>query len=233
MFSQEVIDRLKEKLEAAKIKEREGGGGKRLKYLKGDTVIDTANDIFGYGQWGYEIASCEYMPMPEGKGIYRAYVKLSVAGAAFPFPGDGVGTVTNQKIESHEKAIKEASTDALKRAFRHLGDQFGLSLYDEDDYVINADGDEVQLKHLNKPTPAPRQQQQRPQQTQPTQQPVQSSTPLASERQIQDVQKWWEKAERKGQPETRGLTAVKAQALVTELVNEFKERNRARNGAEK
>lgn len=43
---------------------------------------------------------------------------------------------------------EKAATDALKRALRHYGDQFGLCLYDEDDYVQANDGSMVQVKEV-------------------------------------------------------------------------------------
>jgi hypothetical protein len=48
----------------------------------------------------------------------------------------------------HEKAYKEAETDAMKRALRHYGDQFGLCLYDGEDYVDAGNGEMVQVKNV-------------------------------------------------------------------------------------
>src|SRR5437667_715541 len=92
--------------------------------------------------------------------FYTCDIELYVVGAAFPFPGDGVGIVNDPyTIEMHEKARKDAYTDALKRALRHYGDQFGLVLYDSDDYVIAPDGTQVQVKAvpINDGKHAPRQ----------------------------------------------------------------------------
>lgn len=67
-----------------------------------------------------------------------------MVGNPFPFPGDGVGIVIPPKkgsiAEAHEKARKEAVTDALKRALRHYGAQFANDLYDEDALVDTGDG---------------------------------------------------------------------------------------------
>ncbi len=62
-------------------------------------------------------------------------------------------------VEAHEMAEKGAVTDALKRALRTFGEQFGnglygdgrVSLYDEDDYVAALDGTLVPVKEV---TPA-------------------------------------------------------------------------------
>src|SRR5581483_1021004 len=104
-------------LDATVIKQRPGAGGRPLKYIKGDTAIDTANRIFGFGQWGYKVISRGHeVIIDEKKGqrieFYTADIELSVAGCAFSFPGDGVGVVNSPTVEMHEKARKEATTDA-------------------------------------------------------------------------------------------------------------------------
>ena len=139
-FTPEQQEMLKAPLDANLIKQRPGGGGRQLMYVSGDTAIDAANRIFGYGRWGYKILARSHEVIEdEKKGrieFYTADIELSVSGAMFPFPGDGIGIVNAPfTVEMHEKARKEATTDALKRALRHYGDQFGLSLYDKDDYV--------------------------------------------------------------------------------------------------
>lgn len=147
----EQIAALKELLQEGVIKDRSIGGGRRVKYIKGDTAIDAANRIFGFGQWGYRVIARgrEIIEDPK-KGkmeMYTADIELSVAGASFTFPGDGVGIVNDPyTVEMHEKARKEAATDAVKRALRHYGDQFGLSLYNEDDYIEGSDGTLKQVK---------------------------------------------------------------------------------------
>jgi Rad52/22 family double-strand break repair protein len=157
-FRPEQEEMLKEPLQASAIKERKGFGSMMLKYIKADTAIDTANRIFGYGRWGYRVVGREHLTIDdEKKGkieYYTADIELSVAGAAFPFPGDGMGIVTAPfTIEMHEKARKEATSDALKRALRHYGDQFGLCLYNEDDFVDMGDGTLAKVKDVH-PAPA-------------------------------------------------------------------------------
>ncbi len=45
----------------------------------------------------------------------------------------GFGLASHQPVrgDAHDKALKTAVSDALKRAARDLGNQFGLSLYDK------------------------------------------------------------------------------------------------------
>ena len=158
-FTPDQLAMLAEPLNLDVVKQRKGsfdketGTYKMLAYITGKTAIDTANRIFGYGQWGYKVvARGREVVRDDKKGTIEYYscdVELSVVGAAFPFPGSGVGIVTSPyTVEMHEKARKEAETDALKRALRHFGGQFANSLYDMDDYVEAEDGARVQVKDI-------------------------------------------------------------------------------------
>lgn len=158
-FTVEQQSLLNERLQVEHIKERKGTGGKMLKYVSGDYAIATANRIFGFGKWGYRVLSKSREQVGEEE-FYTADIELYVIGCPFPVPGEGVGTVKRAQgaayatVEQHEKARKEAVTDALKRALRHYGDQFGLSLYNEDNYVEDDNGNPVQVKNVGKPQPA-------------------------------------------------------------------------------
>ena len=162
-FTPEQEERLSAPLDANRIKYRPGAGGMQLKYIKGDDVIDKANEIFGFGRWGYKIVGRSHEIVDDRKNgptdVYTADIELYVVGSAFPFPGDGMGIVGKPyTVEMHEKARKEATTDALKRALRHYGDQFGLSLYNEDDYVNAGSGMLVQVREVKpgRREPSPR-----------------------------------------------------------------------------
>ncbi len=160
-FAAEQEEMLKKPLQERDIKQRKGAGGKMLKYVSGDYAIETANRIFGHGRWGYRVLSRMMEKSISLTGevtgyFYTADIELYVLGCPFPFPGEGIGIVTPPKEtgyitpDHHEKARKEATTDALKRALRHYGDQFGLSLYNEDNYIEAEDGSEKQVKDVGK-----------------------------------------------------------------------------------
>jgi DNA repair and recombination protein RAD52 len=147
------IEALSQPLDMHLIRHRKGAGGRMLAYVAGKTDIDTANRIFGFGGWGTKVIARSRETCMDGKKgemtFYTCDIELSVVGAAFPFPGDGVGIVNDPyTIEMHEKARKDAYTDALKRALRHYGDQFALCLYDPDDYVQAPDGSQIQVKEV-------------------------------------------------------------------------------------
>ena len=62
---------------------------------------------------------------------YTCTGRLTVSTQSGPVSFDGVGVekLDSYTFNDHDKALKGAETDAMKRAARHLGTQFGLSLY--------------------------------------------------------------------------------------------------------
>jgi len=134
-----VLALLAEPLDPALISERGARDGRLLQYIEGWTAINQANRIFGYDGWGAElVGEASYRPMslidpatdsPLAVGMYTAAVRVTVRGC--PARSDvGCGFVSVDTPEAHEAAYKGAVTDALKRALRHFGDQFGNGLYD-------------------------------------------------------------------------------------------------------
>lgn len=108
-----------------------------LSYLSGEDVARTANRIFGIGGWDTRVTQFPTLATP---GIYQATVRVSVDmedGLSVSYEDTGVGTYNAEKPTQQEieKAIKESVTDAMKRAFVSLGDQFGLCLYDKNHII--------------------------------------------------------------------------------------------------
>src|SRR5574344_213879 len=140
MFNENQLKILNEELNSSRIKTR-GIGNVSLSYIEGFDVIDTANLIFGYGNWSYLISKLEQVSQEQNHNqnfvvCYKAVVKLIVKDdnhSKSIFRQDvGFGTgVSKTLADSHENAGKEAVTDALKRAMRSFGNQFGNSLYDK------------------------------------------------------------------------------------------------------
>lgn len=119
--------------------------GKFGEYVDGYHVITEANRIFGHDGWSYEVTRLEQthgavFDLTGNNGPYQQYrcswmctVRVSVGavvreGAAVGM-GSGKPENTGDVIES---AVKEAETDALKRALRSFGNTFGLALYEKD-----------------------------------------------------------------------------------------------------
>ena len=135
----EVAALLAQPLDHALVTEREARDGRLLQYIEGWVVINQANRIFGHDGWGAEVVGdVAYRPLslvdpvtdtPAAVGIYTATVRVTARGCP-PKADVGCGFVAEETPEAHEAAYKGAVTDALKRALRHFGDQFGNGLYD-------------------------------------------------------------------------------------------------------
>lgn len=114
--------------------------GPKGHYIEGWHTKAEANRIFGFDGWSYEIidSKCVSQGAREigkskdpGFGVtYTAQVKVSVEGVVREDFGAGHGYDRDCGL-AHESAIKEAVTDALKRALSSFGNQFGLALYDK------------------------------------------------------------------------------------------------------
>ena len=169
MFNKNQLASLSQELELNRIKTREKGNI-NLSYIEGFDVIDTANLIFGYGNWSYLISSLTQVSQEQNHNqnfvvCYKAVVKLIVKDENHTksiFRQDvGFGSgVAKTLADSHENAGKEAVTDALKRAMRSFGNQFGNSLYDKTRNHQNQDSSYQQNQNYNQRPPQNKQQQQ-------------------------------------------------------------------------
>lgn len=115
---------------------------KGFSYLEAWDVRRTMNRIFGFANWSADVRVMEHVAerevtMRNGKAgwnvIYRAECVLSLGtpfenGASYTewAAGDSTHPVL---YEAHDQAIKTAASQAFKRCAMNLGDQFGLSLY--------------------------------------------------------------------------------------------------------
>jgi DNA recombination protein Rad52 len=141
MFNPDQIKELSAKLDASHVKQREQAG-RKLSYIEGWHAIAEANRIFGYDAWTRETLDIRVVaegPRKVGKppnqrdgfGVsYIAKVRVIVDGVAREGIGAGHGIDTDLGL-AHESAIKEAETDAMKRALMTFGNPFGLALYDK------------------------------------------------------------------------------------------------------
>nr|WP_234399525.1 Rad52/Rad22 family DNA repair protein [Campylobacter concisus] len=140
MFNEKQSEILASKLDTSRIKTRQKANVS-LSYLEGFDVIESANAIFGFGNWNYSIMALEQVSQEINNNqnlviCYKAIVKVevfSIDHVSFVVRQDvGFGTgVARSPADAHENAAKEAVTDALKRSLRTFGNQFGNSLYDK------------------------------------------------------------------------------------------------------
>jgi DNA recombination protein Rad52 len=143
-FSPEQLAALSAPLDRANIRQREQGRS-RVSYLEGWQVIAEANRIFGFDGWQRQTIAVRCVAQAErligrdqkpGWGVtYTARVRVTVtAGGLAPLvrEGSGAGHGINVDLgQAHESALKEAETDAMKRALMTFGNPFGLALYDK------------------------------------------------------------------------------------------------------
>ena len=140
MFDKKQLDILNQELDSSRIKTRDKGNIS-LSYIEGHDVIETANRVFGFGNWSYSISKLEQVSQEQNQNqnhviCYKAIVQVLVHSenhiqdVSREDVGFGTGVAKTQ-ADAHEGAAKEAVTDALKRAMRSFGNQFGNSLYDK------------------------------------------------------------------------------------------------------
>lgn len=115
-------------------------GGKKLSYIEAWHTIAEANRIFGFDGWNRETVELRQLGLPRevnGKMRvgYSARVRITVmtpAGSIIVREGCGFGSgIDKDEDQAHESALKEAESDAMKRALMTFGNPFGLALYDK------------------------------------------------------------------------------------------------------
>ena len=121
-------------LSRAYVKER-SQAGRTFSYIEAWKAIEEANRIFGHDGWNRELLDLRLLGEPrlvDGKArvAYRATVRIHV-GDTFR-DGSGFGSGIDKDVDqAHESALKEAESDAMKRALMTFGNPFGLALYDK------------------------------------------------------------------------------------------------------
>ena len=138
-FSPEQLAALSAPLDRAKVQTRQQAG-RSLAYLEGWQAIAEANRIFGFDGWQRETIALACVNQSErsigrdgrsGWGVtYTARVRIRVGAVIREGSGAGHG-IDADLGQAHESALKEAETDAMKRALMTFGNQFGLALYDK------------------------------------------------------------------------------------------------------
>ena len=134
------------KLSANAVKTRKQDG-RLLSYIEGWHAIAEANRIFGFDGWDRETVEAECI-WQEAKGepkacAYVARVRIRVRAGDWVVSRDGSGTGHGSGAtlgEAHESAVKEAETDATKRALATFGNLFGLALYDREQNGVRKRG---------------------------------------------------------------------------------------------
>lgn len=138
-FTPEQNAMLSAPLDRSVVAEREQGG-KKLSYIEAWHAIAEANRIFGFDGWNRETVDLRQLGVPRevnGKMRvgYSARVRITVmtpTGSLIIREGCGFGSgIDRDEDQAHESALKEAESDAMKRALMTFGNPFGLALYDK------------------------------------------------------------------------------------------------------
>ena len=151
VFSAEQLAALAEPLDRANVRTR-SQSGQTLSYIEGWHAIAEANRIFGFGLWDRETLDIRCVSERErpigrqqkpGWGVtYTARVRIRVGAIVRDGCGAGHG-IDVDLGQAHESALKEAETDAMKRALMTFGNPFGLALYDKQQRQVADDAGPV------------------------------------------------------------------------------------------
>lgn len=113
--------------------------GQTLSYVEAWHVIAEANRIFGFDGWARETIDLRQLGEPREKDGkfrvgYSARVRVTVTAGDRVVVREGCGFgqgIDRDPDQAHESALKEAESDAMKRALMTFGNPFGLALYDK------------------------------------------------------------------------------------------------------
>jgi recombination DNA repair RAD52 pathway protein len=121
---------------------RVGKDGKGFAHLEAWDVRAHLIRIFGFAKWSQELIELEpiFETSIERDGktrwtvAYRATVRLTIVtgdleDAVYTEAAVGDSQNNPSRADAHDMAIKTAESQAFKRCAINLGDQFGLSLY--------------------------------------------------------------------------------------------------------
>ncbi len=138
MFTDPQVKALSSKLSAKHVRTRQQCG-LTLSYIEGWHAIAEANRILGYDSWDRQTMTvrCIWQGLKGNRSAcsYIARVRVRVRAGDAEICREGCGSGHGVGLtpgEAHESAIKEAETDAMKRALSTFGNSFGLALYDKE-----------------------------------------------------------------------------------------------------
>jgi len=129
-FTKEQIEQLNQPIDPKVVDYRQQGS-MQLAYLPSWYVLNEANRIFGFDGWQSETVQLDCVQSDDFCVTYIAKVRVTIGNVIREGVGAGHGKGKSVNLgDKHESAVKEAESDARKRAFMQFGSQFGLSLYD-------------------------------------------------------------------------------------------------------
>lgn len=126
----EIAAKLAERYDGP-ISQREGAGGRSFSYIPWTETVRRLNEVFGVEGW-----STTAPVVILADGVYTVSLALVVrmldeeTGTVIEKVVAGVGSAVSRGM-GDDNASKSALSDAISRAAKLLGDQFGFFLYEE------------------------------------------------------------------------------------------------------
>jgi DNA recombination protein Rad52 len=137
-FTENQNKALSAKLSGKHVRTREKDGV-TLSYIEGWHAIAEADRIFGFGGWDRETLSSECVWQGKFNNrfsctyVSKVGIRVRAGDVVVVREGSGCGTANSENPgDAHGLALKEAETDAMKRALMTFGNPFGLALYDKE-----------------------------------------------------------------------------------------------------
>lgn len=131
-------NRLEKQLGPEYLSARAGPSGQKVHYIAAEKCIALANEVFGFNGWSSSIQNIQVDFVDENPQTLKISLGLSVIMRVTLRDGSfhediGYGHIENckGKAAAFEKAKKEGTTDALKRALRNFGNVMGNCIYDK------------------------------------------------------------------------------------------------------
>lgn len=131
--------RLEKQLGPEYLSARSGPSGQKVHYIAAEKCIALANEVFGFNGWSSAIREVQVDFVDEHPQTLKITLGLSVIVRVTLRDGTyhedvGYGHIENcpGKAKAFEKAKKEGTTDALKRALRNFGNVLGNCIYDKE-----------------------------------------------------------------------------------------------------
>ncbi|ROW08179.1 hypothetical protein VPNG_06909 [Cytospora leucostoma] len=131
--------RLEKQLGPEYLSARTGPSGQKVHYIAAEKCIALANEVFGFNGWSSTIKEMQVDFVDEHPQTLKISLGLSVIVRVTLRDGTfhedvGYGHIENckGKAAAFEKAKKEGTTDALKRALRNFGNVLGNCIYDKE-----------------------------------------------------------------------------------------------------
>lgn len=160
-LSAKQVAELEKPLDAKNVATRKQSG-RVLSYIEGWHAISEANRIFGFDGWQRQTVEMREVRAPElvktdrsttWRVGYLCKVRVTVGDIVREGTGFGSGALPDLG-EAIESAVKEAETDAMKRALMTFGNTFGLALYDKEQANVAHGDDEAKARIREKPAEA-------------------------------------------------------------------------------